>query len=81
MGEVYFNELNRRDIDISEKARIQRLEKLEESMIDNMRRLNDMMKELKGLISMVRANAAKNDWYKTELEAKTSHINLQIESK
>ena len=37
---------------------------------DNMKRLNDMMLELKGVIGMVRASAKKNDWYKDEIQGK-----------
>lgn len=36
---------------------------------DNMKRLNDMMLELKGLLGMVRASAKKNDWYKDEIQS------------
>lgn len=51
-----------------------RLSTLEISTNDNMHRLNDMMKELKGLIAMVRGNAQKNDWYKPEMTVQATTV-------
>lgn len=38
----------------------------------NMKALNAMMLELKGIIAMVRPMAKKNDWYNEEIEVKKS---------
>ena len=43
--------------------------RLNESCEDNMKRLNAMMLELKGIVAMVRPMAKKNDWYGQEIES------------
>ncbi len=43
---------------------------------DNMKRLNNMMLELKGIIAMVRPMAKKNDWYGEEVDAQIDKINF-----
>jgi hypothetical protein len=42
----------------------------------NLKTLNDMMLQLKGVIAMVRPLAAKNEWYGQEIEGKTSKIEI-----
>jgi hypothetical protein len=39
------------------------IERLNAKCEDNMKRLNSMMLELKGVIAMVRPTARKNEWY------------------
>lgn len=51
---------------------ISKIERLNEKCENNMKRLNDMMLELKGIIAMVRPMLKKNDWYGEELEGKKS---------
>jgi hypothetical protein len=48
---------------------IRSVERLNHNCEDNMKRLNNMMLELKGIIAIVRPAAKKNDWYKTEINA------------
>ena len=43
--------------------------RISEKCDQNMRSLNTMMLELKGVIASVRASARKNDWYGTEINA------------
>lgn len=50
------------------------VERLNHKCEDNMKRLNNMMLELKGLIAMVRPNAKKNAWYGTEIETEESKL-------
>ena len=47
---------------------IRAIERLNGKCEDNMRRLNEMMLEMKGIIAMVRPSARRNDWYKDEIE-------------
>lgn len=42
---------------------------LEEKTDDNMKRLNQMMLELKGLVAMVRPQVKKTGWYGDELKS------------
>lgn len=61
------------------QAMIRAIERLNGNCQDNMKRLNDMMNELKGLIAMVRPLAKKNDWYGAELEAKEmKRVNFDV---
>lgn len=45
------------------------IERLNANCEDNMKRLNSMMLELKGIIAMVRPSAKKNAWYGEEIES------------
>jgi hypothetical protein len=47
-----------------------KVERLNEICEDNMKRLNAMMLELKGIVAMVRPMAKKNDWYGDEIQIK-----------
>lgn len=51
---------------------IRQIERLNQNCTDNMKRLNSMMLELKGIIAMVRPMAKKNDWCNEEIEVKKS---------
>ncbi len=46
------------------------IERLNGNCEANMKALNGMMLELKGIIAMVRPMAKKNDWYKDEIDVK-----------
>ena len=68
---------------MNEEQKIERISQLLSSAYrisnkceDNMKRLNQMMLELKGIVAMVRPRAKKNDWYGDELEAsgKVHHV-------
>jgi hypothetical protein len=48
----------------------EKLDDLNSKCEDNMKRLNAMMLELKGIIAMVRPMAKKNDWYGEEILVK-----------
>jgi hypothetical protein len=48
---------------------IRAIERLNANCERNMKTLNAMMLELKGLIAMVRPAARKNDWYGEEISA------------
>jgi hypothetical protein len=58
---------------------IHRVEKLNYSCEDNMKRLHSMMLELKGLIAMVRPQVKKTGWYGEEIEAEGKYKTLEIE--
>jgi hypothetical protein len=45
-------------------------ERLNNQCADNMRRLNAMMLELKGLVAMVRPQVKKSGWYGDEIQAR-----------
>jgi hypothetical protein len=62
------------------KLMLQNIEILSNQCVDNMNRLNHMMKEMKGLVCMVRANAAKNEWYGDEVDVPVKQDVKQIES-
>lgn len=47
---------------------IRAIERLNSKCEDNMKRLNSMMLELKGVIAMVRPLAKKNAWYGDEVQ-------------
>ena len=49
---------------------IRQIERLNGNCTDNMKRLNSMMLELKGIIAMVRPMAKKNDWYGEEIDTR-----------
>ena len=49
---------------------IHAIERLNGNCEENMKRLNAMMLELKGIIAMVRPMAKKNDWYGEEIQVK-----------
>lgn len=51
-----------------------KLDDLNTKCEDNLKRLNNMMLELKGIIAMVRPMAKKNDWYGKEIDSKSSKI-------
>lgn len=51
---------------------------LEEKVDDNMKRLNNMMLELKGIIAMVRPMAKKNDWYGQEILHREDKIKDEV---
>ncbi len=55
---------------------IRQIERLNNNCADNMKRLNQMMLELRGIIAMVRPMAKKNDWYGKEIAAQ---IEAQLE--
>lgn len=57
---------------------ISKVEQLNEKCEDNMKRLNSMMLELKGIISMVRPMAKKNDWYKDEIVVKDEYSLISL---
>lgn len=58
----------------------EKLVELNEKCEDNMRRLNAMMLELKGLVAMVRPQVKKTGWYGEELqtEAKQEVICFEV---
>lgn len=53
---------------------------LEEKVDDNMKRLNAMMLELKGIVAIVRPQVKKSGWYGDELKSdvKQNVINLEV---
>lgn len=53
---------------------ISKVERLNEKCEDNMKRLNAMMLELKGIIAMVRPMAKKNEWYGEEINTEQSKL-------
>ena len=53
---------------------IAKIERLNDNCTDNMKRLNSMMLELKGIIAMVRPMAKKNEWYGEEISVKLNNI-------
>lgn len=55
------------------------VERLNYKCEDNMKRLNNMMLELKGIVAMVRPMAKKNDWYKDEINTNDVKTTLCIE--
>ena len=46
---------------------IRQIERLNNACADNMKRLNQMMLELKGLVAMVRPQVKKTGWYGDEV--------------
>lgn len=53
---------------------IRQISHLNDKCENNMRLLNDMMLELRGIIAMVRPSARRNDWYGKEIEASPAQI-------
>lgn len=47
---------------------LEEAQKQQYSIKDNASRLDNMMKELKGIVAMVRPSAAKNPWYQNDRE-------------
>lgn len=66
MEEMMSNEIT--PYQINEMMR--QLERINTHCTDNMKRLNAMMLELKGLVAMVRPQVKKTGWYGDELNAK-----------
>ena len=71
---------------MNEEQKIERISQLLSSAYrisnkceDNMKRLNQMMLELKGIVAMVRPRAKKNDWYGDEISATPIKDSIQIE--
>lgn len=52
---------------------IRQIERLNQNCTDNMKRLNAMMLELKGIVAMVRPQVKKTGWYGDE-------ISIQVEN-
>ncbi len=52
---------------------IRQIERLNSSCSDNMKRLNAMMLELKGLIAMVRPQVKKTGWYGDEIQVQDKY--------
>jgi len=48
---------------------IRQIERLNNDCTDNMKRLNQMILELKGIVAMVRPQVKKSGWYGDELNA------------
>lgn len=71
--EEWKNMINRLD------EMLKRAESINMKCDENMKRLNNMMLELKGCIAMVRPSAKKNEWYGEELEGKEAKEPLEIE--
>jgi hypothetical protein len=59
---------------------IRQIERLNTACTDNMKRLNAMMLELKGIVAMVRPQVKKSGWYGEELqtEAKQEVICFEV---
>lgn len=53
------------------------IERLNNNCADNMKRLNQMMLELKGLVAYVRPQVKKSGWYGDEINA-TGKVNETI---
>lgn len=60
---------------------LRRAESINSKCEDNMKRLNNMMLELKGCITMARPSVKKNAWYGEEFEGKEVKESLEIEFK
>ena len=58
---------------------IRSIETLNSKCEDNMRRLNAMMLELKGIVAMVRPQVKKSGWYGEEIQANSKDICTPIE--
>lgn len=57
----------------------EKLVELNEKCEDNMRRLNAMMLELKGIVAMVRPQVKKSGWYGEEIQQNAQNICTPIE--
>jgi len=60
---------------------LRRSESINSKCEDNMKRLSQMMLELKGCIAMARPSVKKNAWFGEEIEGKESKETLEIELK
>lgn len=60
---------------------LRRAESINSKCEDNMKRLNQMMLELKGCIAIARPSVKKNAWFGEEIEGKESKETLEIELK
>lgn len=69
MGKMMTNEIDKRFYQLQDMIR--QIDSLNHKCETNMKRLNEMMLELKGIIAMVRPQAMKNDWYGEEIQAMT----------
>lgn len=49
---------------------MRQLERINATCQDNMKRLNQMMLELKALVAMVRPQVKKTDWYGDEIQTR-----------
>jgi len=60
---------------------LHQIERLNSACADNMKRLNAMMLELKGLVAMVRPQVKKTGWYGDELKANPKVESISFEVK
>ncbi len=75
------NELQFREVNPEFTGYLRRLEEINQKCEDNMKRLNQMMLELKGLVAMVRPQAKKTGWYGDEINAQNVNPTMTLEYK
>jgi len=63
------NEIQFKEVNPEFTGVLRRLEEINQKCEDNMKRLNAMMLELKGIVAMVRPKVRNTGWYGEELQA------------
>lgn len=70
------------EVDLNRIERMyEKLAELNSKCEDNMKRLNAMMLELKGIVAMVRPQVKKTGWYGEEIQQNAQNISTPIEIK
>lgn len=67
------NEIQFKEVNPEFTGVLKRLEEINQKCEDNMKRLNAMMLELKGIVAMVRPQVKKTGWYGEEVPAQVLH--------
>lgn len=60
---------------------MRRQEKVEENMLRNMQKLEEVVKTMRGVEAQVRVSAKKNDWYGEEIQHKVNNIEIELDPK